>query len=74
MAVQSIKQLENGVVEYDLGYAIVRLPLEGPTEKELKVIENAAKDFYKAVQRQAAQSKTQGGVSSGNGNGCACVC
>lgn len=58
MAIESIKQLENGVVEYDLGTAIVRIHPGKLTEEERnEVIRNAAKAFDKAIQRQAAQTK-----------------
>ena len=54
MAVVSVKQLDNGLVEYDLGYAIVRLPVESPTEKQMKEITDAAKRFYKKAVQQGA--------------------
>lgn len=55
MAVVSIKQLENGVVEYDLGTAIVRIHPGKLTEEERKkVITDAAKRFYKKAIQQGA--------------------
>lgn len=55
MVVQSIKQLENGVVEYDLGTAIVRIHPGKLTEEERKkVITNAAERFYKKAVQQGA--------------------
>lgn len=55
MAVVSIKQLENGVIEYDLGYSIVRIHPGKLTEEERKkVIIDAAQRFYKKAVQQGA--------------------
>lgn len=46
------------MTEYDFGFAIVRVHDGKLTEEQRKVvIENAAKDFYKAIQRAEAQKK-----------------
>lgn len=48
--------------EYDFGFAIVRVHDGKLTEEQRKVvIENAAKDFYKAIQRAEAQKKRNAG-------------
>lgn len=46
--------------EYDLGYAIVRIhPGKRSEEERRKVLEDAAKDFWKALQKaEAAKGKT----------------
>lgn len=46
------------MTEYNFGFAIVRVHDGKLTEEERKrVIENAAKDYYKAIQRAEAQKK-----------------
>lgn len=46
--------------EYDFGYAIVRIqPGKRSEEERRKVLEDAAKDFWKALQKaEAAKGKT----------------
>lgn len=71
-------------VEYDFGYAIVRVqPGKRSEEERRKVLEDAAKDFWKALQKaEAAKGKTltvdsDGRIVSvskcGNGLGCGSV-
>lgn len=46
------------MTEYNFGFAIVRVHDGKLTEEQRRVvIENAAKDFYKAIQRAEAQKK-----------------
>lgn len=55
--VTSVKDLGNGVVEYKTDKAIVRFHPGKLSEEERKVvIINAAKEFYKAIQKQKQQS------------------
>lgn len=47
-----VKQFESGVVEYDMGRAIVRIHPGKLTEEQRKaVLENAAKEFFRAIQK-----------------------
>ena len=48
-----VKELENGVMEYDTGTAIVRIHPGKRTEEERRaVLEQAAKDFFRALQKK----------------------
>lgn len=48
-----VKELENGVMEYDTGKAIVRIHPGKRTEEERRAaLEQAAKDFYKALKKK----------------------
>ena len=52
--ITKVIQLDNGVVEYHTDTAIVRIHPGKRTEDERKaVLENAAKEFYKAIQKSA---------------------
>ena len=52
--ITKVIQLENGVVEYHTDKAIVRIhPGKRTAEERKAVLENAAKDFYKAIQKSA---------------------
>lgn len=45
-----IKELENGVMEYDTGAAIVRIhPGKRTAEERQAALEEAAKTFYRAI-------------------------
>lgn len=48
----TVKKLENGVVEYETGRAVVRIHPGKLTEEQRKaVLENAAKEFFRAIQK-----------------------
>lgn len=50
------RKLEDGGMEYIMEKAIVRIHPGKLTEEQRKVVlENAARDFYKAIQKQKAQ-------------------
>lgn len=52
-----VRHLENGVVEYNTGRAIVRIHPDKLTKEERRaVLEDAARDFYRAIQK-ANQNK-----------------
>ena len=45
-----VRQLENGVMEYDTGTAIVRIhPGKRTAEERQAALEEAAKTFYRAI-------------------------
>ena len=45
-----VRQLENGVMEYDTGTAIVRIhPGKRTAEERQAALEEAAKNFYRAI-------------------------
>ena len=53
------------VTEYDFKFAIVRVHDGKLTEEERRVvIENAAKDYWKAIQRAEAQKKNSNALCS----------
>lgn len=52
MAIRETRQLEDGGMEYITDKAIVRIHPGMLTKEQRKVVlENAAKDFYKAIQK-----------------------
>ena len=52
-----VRQLENGVTEYNTGKAIVRIHPGNLTEEQRRaVLEDAAKNFFRAIQK-SNQSK-----------------
>lgn len=52
MAIREARQLEDGGMEYITDKAIVRIHPGKLTKEQRKVVlENAAKDFYKAIQK-----------------------
>lgn len=54
----AVNELEDGVVEYVMDKAIVRIHPGKRTEEERKVaFENAAREFWKTVQRQKQNQK-----------------
>lgn len=54
----SVKDLGNGVIEYETDKAIVRIHPGKLTEEERKAeIESAAREFWKSIQKQKNQKR-----------------